>query len=183
LSKFFLLSILTFIQSFLLLLIVKEMTGLVGSFEIQLLVLTFTAIAGIALGLFISTVAGTSERAMTVLPILLIAQAIFSGGLAQLTGFTKMFAQLTMPAYWALDGMRSTFHAEIRIATYPGAPGHYQPPILGQGGPFYFDLAVLSGLAIVFLVLAYIALRITLTGRVAPVVRDLTTRMRGNTTP
>ena len=178
LSKFVLLSILTFIQSFLLLLIVKRMTDLVGPFEIQLLVLAFTAFAGIALGLFVSTVAGTSERAMTVLPIILIAQAIFSGGLAQLSGLTKTFAQLTMPAYWALDGIRSVFHAEIRMATYPGAPGHYQPPILGGGGPFYFDLVVLSIMAIVFLALAYIVLRIVLTSRFVYAFHELRGRLR-----
>jgi hypothetical protein len=94
-------------------------------------------------------------------------------------GLTKLFAQLTVPAYWALNGMRSTFHVEIRNATYPGAPGHYQPPILGHGGPFYFDLIVLSVLAVVFLALAYISLRIVLTGRFVPVVRDLMGRVRG----
>ena len=172
-SKFALLGILTFIQSFLLLLIVKQMTGLVGSFEIQLFVLAFTSFAGIALGLFISTVAGTSERAMTVLPIILIAQAIFSGGLAQLNGLTKIFAQLTMPAYWALDGIRSTFHTEIRTATYPGAPGYYQPPILGQGGPFYFDLVILSVLSAVFLMLAFVSLQAILTGRFIPAIQKI----------
>lgn len=170
-SKFILLSILTTIQAALLLLVVKRMTGLIGPFEIQLLVLAFTSFAGIALGLFISTVSGTSERAMTVLPIVLIAQAIFSGGLAQLEGLVKIFAQCTMPAYWALDGLRSTFHAEIKMATYPGAPGHYQPPILGQGGPFYIDLAILSVMTVVFLALAFVVLRMIMSGKTSMLQR------------
>jgi hypothetical protein len=43
------------------------------------LVLGLTALVGVALGLLVSSTAGASERAMTALPVLLIAQAILSG--------------------------------------------------------------------------------------------------------
>ena len=153
LSKVALLSLLTFVQCFLLLLIVKQMNDLVGSFGLQLFILAFTAFAGVALGLLISTVAGTSQRAMTILPIILIAQAIFSGSLAELKGFTKVFAQLTMPTYWALDGIRSTFDEKIQTA----AP-YEQSAILGESGPLYWDLTALAALMIVFFLCALIML-------------------------
>ena len=80
------------------------------------------------------TFAGTSERAMTVLPVLLIAQAIFSGGLARLEGPVKVFAQLVAPAYWSLDGIRATFGSAS--ATPPTrSPWSFSAAILGPGGP------------------------------------------------
>lgn len=52
----------------------------------SLIILSATAAAGSCLGLLVSATAGTSERAMTVLPVLLIGEAVFSGGLARLDG-------------------------------------------------------------------------------------------------
>ena len=112
-----------------------------------------------AVGMGDTKIAGTSERVLS-------------------SSVTKTFAQLTMLTYWTLDGIRSTFHVEIRMATYPGAPGHYQPPILGHGGPFYFDLMVLSILTVVFLTLAFVSLRAILAGRVVPIVQQLTFGIR-----
>src|SRR5579871_4814950 len=80
---------------------------------------------------------------MTILPVLLIGQAIFSGGLARLTGVIRFASTLLVPAYWALDGLKAGFSSDLAIATYPGAPGHFQPPILGQGGPIAFSVLFL----------------------------------------
>lgn len=150
LSKLTLLGALSLAQAYVLLLVVRHFTELTGIFEAQYLVLSFTAVAGVTLGLTVSSFAGTSERAMTVLPVLLIAQAIFSGGLARLEGIVKTFAQFLVPAYWALDGIRATFSTDLKNATFPGAPGHYQPPILGPGGPLPLDLLALALQTMVF---------------------------------
>lgn len=48
------------------------------------------------------------------------------------------------PAYWALDGLRATFKTDLLNSAYPGAPGHYQPPLLGPGGPLFVDLLALA---------------------------------------
>lgn len=163
-SKVALLSALSLAQTFVLLLVVRNFTKLTGDFPDQYVVLGSSAVSGVALGLMVSSFAGTSERAMTVLPVLLIAQAIFSGGLSRLSGIVKALAQLLFPAYWSLDGLRATFSTDLANATYPGAPGHYQPPILGPGGPLLIDLLALGSQAAVLLALAYAFLELKLNG-------------------
>ena len=80
-SKLGLLGLISLTQTFVLLWTVRYFTELTSQFGVQFLVLALTGLVGVALGLLVSAVSGTSERAMTVLPVLLIAQAIFSGGL------------------------------------------------------------------------------------------------------
>ena len=163
-SKFALLAAFAVIQSAALLLAVRWFTELPGPADAELLVLAFAAAAGVALGLLVSSLAGTSERAMTILPVLLVGQAIFSGGLARLTGWARCLAMACVPAYWALDGLRSQLPTDLANATYPGAPGHYQPPILGPGGPLALDLSALAGQAVVLLVSAYVGLSLRIAG-------------------
>lgn len=154
-SKVSLLSVVAVAQAAVLLLIVQRSTQLTGELPTQLSVLVLTAAAGLALGLLVSAVAGSSERAMTILPVLLIMQAIFSGGMARPEGAVRVFCWIFVPAYWALDGLRATLDTTLTHATYPNAPGHFQPPILGTGGPLWMDLLLLVGHAGVFLAITY----------------------------
>ncbi len=144
LSKFVLLGVMAVVQAFLLTAITKIGCSVTGSWVTQLGVLSALGCVGVLQGLCISAVAGTTERAMTILPVLLIGEAIISGGFAQLDGVMRLLAQLLNPAYWALDGLRTTLGTELLIATFPGAPGTFQPPILGLSGPIYLDFAVLA---------------------------------------
>jgi ABC-type multidrug transport system ATPase subunit len=157
-SKMLLLGTFALIQAFLLLLLVRYFTNLTGPASGQLLVFASTALAGVSLGLLVSATAGTSERAMTILPVLLIAQAIFSGGLARLTGMVRWFSMIFVPAFWSLDGLKAQFSSDLANATYPGAPGHYQPPILGSGGPLSLDVMVLLAQSAALLAGVYFAL-------------------------
>lgn len=143
LSKFSLLGMISLLQTLLLLLIVRHFTLLSGGFLPQFVALGATGLVGVAVGLCVSATAGSSERAMTLLPVILIGQAIFSGGLARIEGVVRWVAMAVDPAWWALDGLRSTFSTSLLHATYPGAPGHYQPPILGPGGPLFLDTGAL----------------------------------------
>ncbi len=142
-SKISLLSLLTLAQTAILLLVVRHFTGLTGSFLPQFAVLALTSVVALTLGLLVSAGARSSEQAMTLLPVLLIMQAIFSGGLAALDGLVGWFSRVFVSAWWSLDGLRSSFDASLTHATYPSAPGHFQPPVLGTGGPLWLDLAVL----------------------------------------
>ncbi len=163
-SKVLLLSGVALTQAFPPLLVVRHFTGLTGGFALQYAAPGTTSVAGVAVGLLVSSFAGTSERAMTPLPVLLIAQAIFSGGLARLEGAVRAGSRLLAPAYWALDGLRSTFSSDLRNATYPGAPGSHQPPTLGAGGPLPLDLAALALQAAGLLALTLGVLASTSTG-------------------
>lgn len=155
LSKFVVLGTLALMQTLILLVIVRSSTRLSGLPDVQFAVLGLTALAGVGLGLAVSALSATSERAMTVLPVILIGQAIFSGGLARLKGWARLVGLVFAPAYWALDGLRATFATDLLNATYPGAPGHYQPPILGPGGPWLVDLLALACQLAVFLIMTH----------------------------
>jgi ABC-type multidrug transport system ATPase subunit len=157
-SKFVLLGAFALTQTVMLLLMVRSFTDLTGPGFGQIMVLGTTALAGVGIGLLVSAVAGSSERAMTLLPVLLIAQAIFSGGLARMTGVGRSFSMVFIPAYWSLDGLKAQFSSDLANATFPGAPGHYQPPILGQGGPLMVDLLVLGLQCVALLGAVYFAL-------------------------
>ncbi len=150
LSKFALLGLISLAQTVMLVWMVRYFTDLTSQFGVQFLVLALTGFVGVALGLLVSALSGTSERAMTLLPVLLIAQAIFSGGLARLTGWVKDLAMILVPAFRSLNGLKSQLSTDLLNATYPGAPGQPQPPILGADGVLAFDLLalILQGVAL-----------------------------------
>ena len=159
LSKFIVLGLIALTQAASLLLIVRFCTQITGSIDLQFLILGITALVGVTIGLLISSIVGTSERAMTILPVLLIAQAIFSGGLAQLNGWIRFAAMLFVPAYWSFDGLIAPLSTDLLNATYPGAPGHYQPPILISGGSVAFSATILAFQIAAFLIMTRIILR------------------------
>ncbi len=134
-SKLAFLGLLAILQALVLLVVVRMFTGLTGTLALQMIVLALTALAGTALGLVVSAISATVERAMTLLPVVLIAQAIMSSGLAWLESPLVWLSQAAIPAYWALDGLRASFSAALTNATYASAPGSFAPPILGTGGP------------------------------------------------
>jgi hypothetical protein len=160
LSKFMTLGSLGLVQAVLLLMIVGRMTQMSGDPATQFCVLGMTALTGVALGLAVSALAGTSERALTALPVVLIGQAIFSGGLVRLSGCSRLAGMMSSAAYWALDGLRSTLATDLKHASYPGAPGHFQPPILGDGGPVFLDVGGLGIQLAVLPLSAYAALAV-----------------------
>lgn len=155
LSKFVFLAVFSVVQTFCLLYIVQKVTCLTGGSFSQFMLLAVTGVTGTAIGLILSSVSSNCERAMTFLPVVLIAQAIFSGGLATLKGMVLWCARLLVPAYWALEGLRSTFSPEIRMAQYPGTPGEYQYPILGSGVSVWVSLFVLLLMAFLLLLGAW----------------------------
>jgi hypothetical protein len=155
LSKVALLSMLALAQAAILLWWVRHFTELTGGFPVQFTIIAVTSAVGLSLGLLVSAAVGSSERAMTVLPVVLIMQAIFSGGISRPEGAVELMSQIAVPAYWSLDGMRSTFSTGLTFATYPNAPGHFQPAILGVGGPLWLDLSALLLHGTAFCALAY----------------------------
>jgi hypothetical protein len=81
------------------------------------------------------------------------------GGLARLQGWTKLPAYLFDPAFWTLEGLKSTLPSNLTEASFISAPGMYQPLILGRGFPFAVDISALSIQIIGILLLGVIALR------------------------
>jgi hypothetical protein len=98
---------------------------------------------------------------MTFLPVVLIALAVLSGGLARPQGWTKLPAYLFDPAFWTLEGLKSTLPSNLTEASFISAPGMYQPLILGRGFPLALDILALTIQIAAILLLGILALRRT----------------------
>lgn len=160
-SKFVPLGVISIVQTLMLLFVLGRITQFAGNWVSHSLILSLVALAATAMGLCISAGAKTSERAMTLLPIILIGQAVFSGGLARLAGFTKLLAKLCIPAFWGLNGLKATLSSNLVEATFVSSPGEYQPPVLGRGDPLWLDAFALCLHAVALLWLSSFFLRKT----------------------
>lgn len=109
LSKILVLGILCFIQSLLIvgvfaLLIGLPEDGLILSPVIEMLITTFlTSISSAAMGLFVSSLFTNADRAMTVAPILLMPQILFSGLIFKLDGAVELISWLAV-CRWSMEG-------------------------------------------------------------------------------
>ena len=113
LSKITVLGVLCLVQS---VLVTGVFAGLVGLPETglflppypELLITTFlTAIASAGMGLFVSCLFTNADRAMTVAPILLMPQILFSGLIFKLDGVTESISWFAL-CRWSMEGYGST---------------------------------------------------------------------------
>lgn len=113
LSKLGVLSLLVVIQSALLLAVVflrlePPATGVMLPAMVELFItLTLAGLAGIALGLCISAVASTPDKATSLIPIVLVPQVIFAGLVFRMSGITELLSRLTA-SRWAMDALSAT---------------------------------------------------------------------------
>ena len=104
-SKLVLLGLLTALQASLLFFIVDYFTQVGGSASEQWLVLSLSALVGVAMGLAISALATSEDVAVTIVPMALIPQIIMAGLIAPLLNHTREFSQICIPAYWSYQGL------------------------------------------------------------------------------
>ncbi|MBQ5596982.1 MAG: ABC transporter ATP-binding protein/permease, partial [Clostridia bacterium] len=113
LSKIMVLGVLCFVQSFMITGVFSIMVGLpeegiIASPFIEILINTFlTAVASTAMGLFVSSLFSNADRAMTVAPILLMPQILFSGLIFKLSGATETISWLAV-CRWSMEGYGTT---------------------------------------------------------------------------
>ena len=113
-SKIIVLGVLCLLQSFVLVLFVNFKTPFVESILLPPFVeiyitMALTSLAGLMIGLAISAIVPNSDRSMSIVPIALIPQVIFSGVLFSLD--SPQFLQVLgafFPARWAMAAMGST---------------------------------------------------------------------------
>jgi hypothetical protein len=120
-SKFLVLTLITALQTLLLLVLVygvmELLHGLLGwavpwpgyrlDYLEQFGVLVVLSMTGVALGLLLSACAATPERATTLLPYVLIPQIILGGGIIPIKdGLMHAAAALLSPAYWTFRAVR-----------------------------------------------------------------------------
>ncbi|MDR1484424.1 MAG: ATP-binding cassette domain-containing protein [Planctomycetaceae bacterium] len=159
-SKFILLGIIGIFQSWLMLWTLHQITGVDVSLTVSTITVALMALAGSALGLFVSSFSKTSEQAVTLLPVLVIAQAVYSGGLARMTGLNQIAAMLLASTFWGLEAFKTMLPPSLFNATFPGAPGHYQPPILGMPFALHIDLIAILLQTALLLTVSFILLKL-----------------------
>lgn len=137
LSKVFVLGLLCLVQSFLLLFIVGLKSGypsrgiLLSPFLELYVSLALTSLGGLTMGLLVSSLAPNTDRAMSMVPVLLIVQIIFAGNIFKLNGVATWVSYL-MLARWGMVALGSTenLHAQATL-TASGFYGHNVGHLVG----------------------------------------------------
>lgn len=113
LSKFLVLGLLCLVQSLLLTGVFLwrvggPQEGILAAPELELFITTFlTAFSAAAMGIFASSLFRNADRAMTLAPILLMPQILFSGLLFKLSGVTKYISWFAI-CRWSMEGYGTT---------------------------------------------------------------------------
>jgi len=119
-----------------------------------LIAIAALAVASMCLGLFVSAIVTTSEKAMPFLVMLTMAQIILSGGILPLSGMAGL-SQLSWiaPSRWGFAAVAATVNLNVL------GHGSSDPLWRQTSGNWLRDMGVMIGLAVVFLLLAWIRLR------------------------
>jgi ABC transport system ATP-binding/permease protein len=116
------------------------------------------ALASMCLGLFVSAVVTTSEKAMPVLVMLTMGQIILSGGVLPLAGLAGL-SQLAWlaPARWGFAATASTVNLNVLL---PPAGDLTDPLWRPTSANWLRDVGLTLGLGLVFLLLAWVRLHL-----------------------
>ncbi len=114
-SKFFVLSLLCFVQSIALVGIVEIVAPFslgFGDKLIKIILLTFlTSLGGLSIGLFVSAIAKSQAQALALVPLVLLPMIIFGGGMMSVKQMydnknkTAFYISQVTPTKWALEEM------------------------------------------------------------------------------
>ena len=117
-SKLIPLAILCLLQCILLLSVVSLLVSLSGSFQQQIAILFLAGMAATTLGLTVSALMDSNDKAIAMVPLLLIPQVVLSGAVVPLNTTSEWIARLTVIAYWAFDAMKASLSDPIRGAKH-----------------------------------------------------------------
>jgi ABC transport system ATP-binding/permease protein len=164
-SKLFVLGIISVLQSTLLVLIGVSWRAfpakgafLTGLPLIEVILgIAVLAVASMCLGLLVSAMVSTSEKAMPFLVLFTMVQVVMSGFVVPLATNPglKQFAMIA-PSRWGFAAVASTVNLNV-ISPPVGAV--IDPLWKQSSGNWLRDMGVMIGLAVIFAVLAYIKLR------------------------
>ena len=123
-----------------------------------LLGIAVLALASMCLGLLVSALVSTSEKAMPFLVLLTMIQVILSGGVISLVHKAGL-SQLAMiaPSRWGFGAVAST--ANLNVIS-PTAGGNFTDPLWDHtAGTWLRDMGAQAALAIIFALLAWVRMR------------------------
>ncbi|NJO07583.1 MAG: serine/threonine protein kinase, partial [Chloroflexaceae bacterium] len=92
--------------------------------------LLLAALAGVALGVLVSAAAPTPERALSVVPVLLIVQILFAGQVFPIAGSTSTLLSQATLSRWAMDALGATLNLNTfcDLPNLATADGSARPP-------------------------------------------------------
>lgn len=166
-SKFIVLGVICMIQAILLIETIDAFIGLpkegiLFSVKVEFLITTFlTAFSATAMGLLVSAMFNNADRAMTVAPILLMPQILFSGLAFSLTDAVEKISYI-VTCRWAMEAYGSTANLNelmLRIQkTIPEMEHEVENLYVNSVWHLMFSWEILIGFTIIFGALSYIAL-------------------------
>ncbi len=130
--------------------------GIVMPAMVELMVTSALAgLAGIALGLCISVVASTPDKATSLIPIVLVPQVLFAGLMFRLGGLSEKLSWLTI-SRWTMDAMSATARVnELRSIVRLPLESQYAATADNLVGAWLRLLALAAGfVAVAWIVLA-----------------------------
>ena len=124
-----------------------------SAFAEIILAIVFLSLASMALGLLISSIVSTSEKAMPLLVLLAIAQVILSGGVLPLNGKVGL-DQLSWlaPARWGYGASASTTNLSV---ISPASNGPADPLWQHKPSIWFLDMGLQVVLGVVFVLVAW----------------------------
>jgi hypothetical protein len=117
--------------------------------------LFLAAFGSTLMGLTISTLVNSNDKAVAMVPILLIPQVILSGAVVSLGAGTKVAAKFSMISYWGFDAMKSTL-GDAALALRGPTGGR----LIQLSADWPEALGAMVGLAVAFLLAAIIGLKL-----------------------
>ena len=107
------------------------MTGLEGNGGMQFLTLFLTSVAGMLMGLVVSALVNNADKAMAIIPVLLIPQVILANSIKELGDGMKLLAEWFVPTFWSVEAMVNTLPKGLLNL---GGPSHeWGPDMLALG--------------------------------------------------
>jgi ABC-type multidrug transport system ATPase subunit len=165
-SKLLVLGVISIVQSFLLVLLgvagrspmPAHGAFLTGAPLIEIMLgIAVLAAASMCLGLLVSALVSTSEKAMPFLVLLTMAQVILSGGVLLLTSPLTYFAAIS-PSRWGYAAVATTVNYDT-ISPPAQVGGIIDPLWTRSSSNWLRDMGLMIGLAAVFSVFTWIQLR------------------------
>lgn len=155
-SKFIPLIMICFLQCLLLLGMLELLISIPGDLIMRFVVLFAVAVSSTAMGLSVSAFVSSNDKAMTMIPMLLVPQIILAGAVVQLEGVALWVAKSTMISYWGFEAMKNTLSNEVKLVKndFTGEL------ILSINNNMTESLSAIMGLAVVFLIITLIGLKL-----------------------